>query len=310
MDVFSQPDGAATFPRKVFMTQSTDAQGNTTSYSYDGSYRLVAVTDAIGQVTTLSYQNADPLKITKVTDPFGRFASFDYDPQSGHLVKITDAVGIVSAFNYASSDFIQALTTPYGTTSFAHGESANNISSRWLEALDPLGGKERLEYQWGTAALPATEPAAVVPAGFASANVSLDQANSFFWDKRAMALYPGDYTKASITHWLQQGAPPNHQTVDDREHEAAAREPGLVRLPGPDQRGLRGRRPATFQGGPGARRRQSAGRALRVQRKGNKSETIARLDTVFGRDGRSTSTIRPTAPASTCCEVKQKNRAR
>ena len=90
IEEYGQPDGALTFPRRVFLTRSTDAQGNALRFTYDASLRLVAVTDAIGQVTTLSYQlPADPLKVTKVTDPFGRFASLQYDG-SGRLSSITD----------------------------------------------------------------------------------------------------------------------------------------------------------------------------------------------------------------------------
>ena len=33
-------------------------------------------------------------------------------------------------------------------------------------------------------------------------NSGLDVANTFYWDKKAMAEAPGDYTKAKITHWL------------------------------------------------------------------------------------------------------------
>ena len=75
MDVYGQPTGALAFPRKVFLTRSVDPQGQRVQLTYDASLRLVAITDAIGQVTTLSYELAgDPLKITRVTDPFGRYA--------------------------------------------------------------------------------------------------------------------------------------------------------------------------------------------------------------------------------------------
>ena len=50
------------------------------NFTYDSYLRLVAVTDAIGQVTTFSYENPnDFYKITRVTDPFGRFATFEFD---------------------------------------------------------------------------------------------------------------------------------------------------------------------------------------------------------------------------------------
>ena len=60
----------------------------------------MSLTDAIGQVTTLSYDHAsDPLKITKITDPFGRFATFTYNA-AGQLESITDAIGLTSTFVY------------------------------------------------------------------------------------------------------------------------------------------------------------------------------------------------------------------
>ena len=120
MEVFAQPDGASAFPRRVYLTKVIDPQQNdvTFAYSYDaqsGGLRLASATDAIGQVTTFAYENADPLKITRVTDPFGRFAQFEYDG-SGRLSRITDVIGIVSEFTYGTDDFITTLTTPYGTT--------------------------------------------------------------------------------------------------------------------------------------------------------------------------------------------------
>ena len=41
-----------------------------------------------------------------------------------------------------------------------------------------------------------------MPTGFSGYNQSLDHYNSLYWDKRAMALYPGDVSKATVTHWL------------------------------------------------------------------------------------------------------------
>jgi YD repeat-containing protein len=89
IEVFSQPDGAISSPRKVFLTQIIDRRGNALTFTYDAQLRLVSATDAIGQVTTLSYELvADPLKITKVTGPFGRSAVFEYN-ESGPLTRTT-----------------------------------------------------------------------------------------------------------------------------------------------------------------------------------------------------------------------------
>jgi len=127
-----------------------------------------------------------------VTDPFGRFATFTYT--NGQLTMITDPIGIQSQFSYQSgTDFINSLTTPYGTSHFATGANGTN---RWVEMTDPRGGIERVEYKDG--AIGGSEPGA--PPGFT--NSALDVANTFYWDKQAYAFYP-DYTKARIIHWAK-----------------------------------------------------------------------------------------------------------
>jgi RHS repeat-associated protein len=208
VEVFAQSDGAAS-PRRVFMTDSRTPQWtspsgatdpNAVRYYYEGTQwglRLVSVKDGIDQVTTLSYENAsDPMKITKVTDPFGRFATLEYNV-AGQLESITDVIGIQSSFAYGPGDFVNALTTPYGTTRFRFGQAG---TQRWLEAEDPLGAVERVEFRHNAFGIPLNEPAA--PAGVTVINQWLEFRNSFYWDKRAMALYPGNYSKARITHFL------------------------------------------------------------------------------------------------------------
>ena len=204
--IFNLPNGASAFPRKIFLTQVLDPSGNAISYTYDNNFRIVSVTDALNQVTTLSYgstNSADPLfyKITQVTDPFGRYATFAYNG-SGQLTNITDVIGISSAFTYGANDFITSLTTPYGTTAFTMGE---NGQTRWLVATDPLGAQERMEYEDNSLYVGES----VYPSGVAIANNWLNYRNSFYWDKKAMQFYAADdYTKATkskIYHWLHDG---------------------------------------------------------------------------------------------------------
>ena len=200
VEVYAQADGAATSPRRIFLTEQRDPQGNALTFTYDAQLRLAAVTDAIGQVTTLSYERiADPLKPTKITDPFGRSATFEYDG-TGRLISITDVIGMKSQFQYGREDFIGALTTPYGTTTFARTYGLNIHADFGVEAIDPLGGRERIEW-YTVAPLPATDPPASVPPGFADRNTSLNMNSTYYWDKRAMALFPGDHSKAQITKW-------------------------------------------------------------------------------------------------------------
>src|SRR5262249_13504513 len=101
VEVFTKSDGSVGSQRRVFMTQSIDPQGNALTFTYDSQMRLVAVTDAIGQVTTLSYDlPQDIWKLTRVTDPFGRSATFTYDT-SGRLATSTDVLGLTSSVTYS-----------------------------------------------------------------------------------------------------------------------------------------------------------------------------------------------------------------
>jgi len=108
-------------------------------------------------------------------------------------------IGLQSQFQYGAGDFLQELTTPYGTSTFTTGD---NGVERWIEATDPLGGTERLEYWVANAAMPSSDPAPVVPTGFSAHNAYLNYHDTIYWDKRASALYRGDYTKARVMHWL------------------------------------------------------------------------------------------------------------
>jgi len=189
--VYGQPDGAATFPRNVFMTAWRDPQGNALTFTYDANLRLVAVTDALGQVTTLAYTNADPLKITAVTDPFGRTATLTYDA-NGRLASITDIIGLTSSFTYGSSDVIRTVTTPYGTTTVTWGEAD---LKRWVEYADPLGGRERVEYGGH-----GNYPSDPLPTGMPAQQQDSTR-NTSYWDKRAMATAPGDPASATDYFW-------------------------------------------------------------------------------------------------------------
>jgi len=195
-EIFGLTDGSGRF----FLTQVVDEFGNSIVLAYDAQYRLITITDALGQATTLAYTFAsDPLKITKVTDPFGRFATFEYSA-GGNLTKITDVVGLTSQFTYSGTD-ITSLITAYGTTTFSAG---TNGLIRWLEVTDPQGDKERTEYRDYTAEIQGSEP--YVPSSVGITNNYLYYRNTVYWDKKAMAEGYPDVHSAHIYHWLHDGS--------------------------------------------------------------------------------------------------------
>lgn len=198
-EVYSQPDGATSYPRLVFLSQIVDPQGNAVSLNYDAQLRLTTVTDALGKQSTLGYGNANnPLLVTQITDPFGRTAKIGYDA-SGRLSDITDAMGMKSSFSYDVGTFINAMTTPYGTTQFAYGE---NGIQRWVNVTDPLGQTERVEYVHEAPGIPSSESS--TPVGMNLFNSYLNDRNTYYWNAKAYAEGSGDYTRARITHWLHE----------------------------------------------------------------------------------------------------------
>jgi RHS repeat-associated protein len=216
IEIYSQPDNT-NGARRVFMTEKIDPQGNALTFTYDSTFRLIHVTDAIGQVTTLTYGlSSDTNKITIVTDPFGRFATFQYN-SSGQLTNITDTIGINSAFTYGAvneADFINSLTTPYGITTFTNNNAnfstftSTNFSGRWIQVTDPLGAQERYEFTQKPPFISDSDPANLIPTDLNPNNLTMgspEQSSrmSFFWDKTAMAAMQGtlDYTKARQYLW-------------------------------------------------------------------------------------------------------------
>jgi RHS repeat-associated protein len=196
-EIFSLIENTSRMPlgsRRIFLTEIVDPAGNSIKLTYDARFRVVSVTDAIGQVTRLSYDLAsDPLKITRVTDPFGRAATFGYDNQR-RLVKITDPVGIVTEFLY-DGDFINAMTTPYGVTTFRAGRltdpfliSSYAESNRWIEATDPHGDTERLEFRSRLEPLPARL-----------------RDGSLYWDKKVWKERGRDFAHARLIRWKLVG---------------------------------------------------------------------------------------------------------
>src|SRR5262249_31796582 len=96
---------------------------------------------------------------------------------------------------YESGDFVSSLTTPYGTTTFRAGVAEPERDpakvNRFIEATDPLGDTERLEFRTYSAG---------------SASVKQNQiAPTYYWNKLAWKTAPGDASKAELLHWSQQG---------------------------------------------------------------------------------------------------------
>ncbi|MDQ0564128.1 RHS repeat-associated protein [Rhizobium mesoamericanum] len=209
IEIYSQSDGSTAYPRRIFLSQVIDPQGNGATLHYDSQLRLTSIIDAVGRNTTFTYGDlARPLQVTRITDPFGRSATLTYDA-NGRLNSITDIIGVTSSFRYDTNSLVNSLITPYGTTTFAYTAPGSSSPPRYVQVTDPLGYKEREEWL-EPAPIPASDPTATVPVGMPlpPSNSYLTYRNSFHWDKHAYVAAGCtdtggcDYAKARLTHFV------------------------------------------------------------------------------------------------------------
>ncbi len=221
------PDGRQTFyehavgdpadgPQRVFMTRKVDAQGREASITYDATYptRIHEIVDATGLATLFHYDYAgEPYLVTSIDDPFGRAATFTYAAVSGRvrLQSTEDPYGIVSSFAYDAAGQVVAMTTPYGTTTFNLSDPYLNTGlnlMRYVEATDPLGQTERVEFNISpNTGVPSSLESPQPNSGlinFSATNTNYR--NSFYWDKLLTKLARGDFQKARLYHWAHADA--------------------------------------------------------------------------------------------------------
>ena len=207
-----------TSPNRLFFLSSiTDPQGNVTSLAYDpaqaksGNAVLNSVTDPTGGQLAFSYNSAgsNPFLISKVTRTNdGLSAKFLYT--NGQLTSISDTIGITSSFHYtAGTNFIDTMTTPYGTWGLNSTDGAGYLEA---DITNPLGDNERVEYQEALSSSLFPTPADGVPPtpnGNLVAYDNLQTADTFYWTRRAMAQAAGlpdssaGYKLAQVTHWAE-----------------------------------------------------------------------------------------------------------
>jgi YD repeat-containing protein len=103
---------------------SSDRNGNTTTYSYDSSNRLVTITDPASRhlyfaYTTVMVGGLSVSLVTNVTSDFGISLSYQYDT-SGRLTQVTKPDNTFVTFQYGTANFITAVLDSNGKVLEAH----------------------------------------------------------------------------------------------------------------------------------------------------------------------------------------------
>ena len=181
VEVYDQADSAS--PPRIFLTQVIDPQGQSVLIQYDSDFRITTITDAIGQVSTVSYvsnTSSDPgfYKIAGIQDPFGRSFSLTYDAAVENLIEVTDVIGMKSQFAWdTGTSFISQMTTEYGTTSFYN-------------------------YVPGVDLVPARGLRFTLPdkSAYVIENWLNEPKSTYIWDRHTIALYPNDPVNKDYSH--------------------------------------------------------------------------------------------------------------
>ncbi len=107
------------------LTSIKDRNGNTTSLSYDGSNRLVTVTDPASRTLTFTYGGSTGNLVTSLTSSVGISLSYSYDTQ-GRLSQVTKPDQTTVSFTYNSQSLITAVTDSQGKTLESHTYDSKN----------------------------------------------------------------------------------------------------------------------------------------------------------------------------------------
>jgi RHS repeat-associated protein len=145
-----------------FLTEATDAQGQTTKNARVTGTNLVASrTDALGRETRYTYDSSG--NVTSITDALGNTRTFTYDPTFNQVLSSTDPLGQVTSYTYDASGNVTSLTDPLGhTTIFAYNTSGQPVSvtdalantstfeydsaGNLIATVDPLGNRSEQTY--------------------------------------------------------------------------------------------------------------------------------------------------------------------
>lgn len=113
---------------------STDPNGNTTSFAYDAQGALERVTNALGQVTQLTANDANG-RPTRIVDPNGLVTTLAYDAR-GRLTTRTVG-GLVTAMSYDAAGNLASVTNPDGSRLTMTYDAAHRLT----KVIDRLGNQ-------------------------------------------------------------------------------------------------------------------------------------------------------------------------
>ncbi|MBQ7888382.1 MAG: AHH domain-containing protein [Erysipelotrichaceae bacterium] len=128
----------------------TDADGNTTEYTYNAKHQILTEKDELNRITSYDYD--ENWKVSKKTNPDGTYRTYTYN-DDGYLLSETNEFGKVTTHTLSARNQITKITYPDGGTVEYTYDAAGNV----LTETNPLGGITTYEYNTNNNVIKKTE---------------------------------------------------------------------------------------------------------------------------------------------------------
>lgn len=122
------------------LTSIIDRNGNTTQLSYDGSNRLVTVTDPVSRSLTFTYGNSSfPNLVTSLSSSVGISFSYSYDTQ-GRLSQFTKPDLTTVSLTYNNQSLITNVTDSNGKTlgSYTYNSNGKGLTASRANGVEAV----------------------------------------------------------------------------------------------------------------------------------------------------------------------------
>jgi len=90
------------------LLSESDRDGDVTTFTYNGSGHLVAMTDSSGRPLTIAWSGSH---ISSITDPGGQSVSYTYS-SDGALASVENLDGLTTDYTYDSANELLTVTDP------------------------------------------------------------------------------------------------------------------------------------------------------------------------------------------------------
>lgn len=122
---YPSPDADVTFTYSLTGQRASMTDGlGTTSWRYDDSDRVTAITDPFGATVSYAYDNAG--NRTGITYPDGKQVTYVYDA-GNRLVSVTDWSGGVTTYSYDAANRLTGISRPNGVSSIYTYDAADRL---------------------------------------------------------------------------------------------------------------------------------------------------------------------------------------